>query len=1044
MLETSYSGLDPKVQKILSTFFDSRDIQKAFRFIEDDKIDISFFKGDPSSYFIVSGLIKDTSMVEGRISFKSKEGHKQIQGQCTCSKWAESGRCPHMASLFIKFHLKKSSAHPQRDFQSSMFENTVWVEEYGTIITDPKSFHGAGRSKGHSTYFAHQYLLTDRRRVSFPLPLPFSGKIGIEVSSTKAFPKFFFITKEGARITHISLFETLYLFDWVHGISYSLPNDFMAFIKRIYLLGNDVCANDYLRSSKELRARDLVEFVVGDRDLRQVPRLKVTPVVSISESSHAHFFDVSISFAGSSPSPAKRTHIMFDELRAFSFDGGLLTSFKKNSKAYELIKITASLIDKTLRQNLPLNFEKIWQSSHSKNRWRVLMEAFFSDGDIEDYSKKEARLYYCEALTLRRLFQELVLSFGAQSFHDSRYLQTENKLVLKVRKSKLLENISYFFKELSSLGGEIYYNESKVNLWKSKATWRRQLSKIDWFEINVEISKEDMDIIEKIDLETGQFFDSDKMILLDEDQKTLLQFLKRYTKTTSIKRSFSEPKDGMRSFSFPIQRTQIFELFELRKSGLDDILTEEEIELCEKLINLKEIPSYPIPKKPADHLRPYQIDGYRWLYFLWENRFGACLADDMGLGKTIQTISFLQATIESIHKVLIICPVSILSNWEDEFEKFSTLSGEICLYYGGSREMDFEKKIILTSYGVMKREAETTFKDLEFDVMILDEVQNLKNAKSMGAENVRKIKAGFHLCLTGTPVENDLNEFYNILDLALPGVWGPTPHLQSSQFDQPLMLAKKMARPFILRRTKSQVLKDLPQKIENTVFLRFSDEEKRNYLSQLGLVRKRLEQMPSNRRYGEVFKGLLELRQLCLWQNRDELYSTKIKFLLKDLEQILLEKHQVLVFSQFTTYLDIIENQLIQKDIRYSRIDGSYSVKKRTENIRLFQSGETEVFLISLKAGGLGLNLTAANYVYLMDPWWNPAVEAQAIGRAHRIGQKRSINVYRLIIKNSVEEKVLELQKAKKKLFDDLLGDENGEYFTGKLSMKDFEALLSP
>jgi SNF2 family DNA or RNA helicase len=264
-------------------------------------------------------------------------------------------------------------------------------------------------------------------------------------------------------------------------------------------------------------------------------------------------------------------------------------------------------------------------------------------------------------------------------------------------------------------------------------------------------------------------------------------------------------------------------------------------------------------------------------------------------------------------------------------------------------------------------------------------------------------------------------------------------------------LARKTASPFILRRTKSQVLTDLPDKIENNVFLNFTEEERQRYVNNLVGIRNRIQGSPSKRKYGEILKGLLELRQLCLWQQLKpslgnaphNLESTKIQFLEENLEQILEEGHQAIVFSQFTTYLDIIQNILTKKHMKLSRIDGSQTIKRRQKEVEKFQGGETEVFLISLKAGGVGLNLTAASYVFIMDPWWNPAVEAQAIDRAHRIGQKNQLTVYRPIVKNSVEEKVVKLQEMKRQLFHDLLPENDDNYFTGKLSMKDFESLFN-
>ena len=351
----------------------------------------------------------------------------------------------------------------------------------------------------------------------------------------------------------------------------------------------------------------------------------------------------------------------------------------------------------------------------------------------------------------------------------------------------------------------------------------------------------------------------------------------------------------------------------------------------------------------------------------------------------------------------------------------------------------------------MKREAEEIFGDKHFDCLILDEVQHLKNIRSLGAYAARKLNADFRICLTGTPVENDLAEFYNILDLSIPGIWGDLQFVRTSSNTKSRLLARKTASPFILRRTKSQVLTDLPPKIENNVLLELKENEWDTYKNTLESIKNKIRSAPSKKKYGEILKGLLNLRQSCLWQvptpgqtaRLDNISSTKIEFLIETLEQILEEGHQAIIFSQFTTYLDIIQQFLREKHWKLSRIDGSQSIKKRQQQVEQFQEGKTPVFLISLKAGGVGLNLTAASYVFIMDPWWNPAVEAQAIDRAHRIGQENKLTVYRPIIKGSVEEKVLELQEMKKQLFKDLLPDDDDNLFTGKLSMRDFEHLLT-
>ena len=514
--------------------------------------------------------------------------------------------------------------------------------------------------------------------------------------------------------------------------------------------------------------------------------------------------------------------------------------------------------------------------------------------------------------------------------------------------------------------------------------------------------------------------------------------MKKYTKHEA---QSIEAKEGqIQKFALNFKRSRIFELFELKKHGIDGALTKEEEDICENLLNMTEMPTYAVPKIFENIPRDYQLTGYQWLRFLFSNRFGACLADDMGLGKTLQTIMFLESIIDEVETVLIVCPVSILLNWQNEINKFSSLDVEI--YYGEGRSLKKNKKIILTSYGVMKKESYTTFQELGLDILIMDEVQHLKNIRSQGATAARNLNAKFRICLTGTPVENDLSEFYNIMDLSIPGIWGDLSLFKTSSSKKSRLLAKQTVRPFILRRTKEEVLTELPEKIENHVYLNFKDEEREHYIATLANIRKRMQTVQQGRKYSEILKSLLQLRQLCLWQNQKFLMSTKIDFLLENLEQLLEEGHKVLVFSQFTTYLDHIQNKVRERSWNFARIDGSQNMKKRQSEVDRFQDGDAQVFLISLKAGGVGLNLTAASYIFLMDPWWNPAVENQAIDRAYRIGQENKLTVYRPIIKDSVEEKVLVLQNTKRELFKDLMSNEDSNFFSGKLSLDDFQQLI--
>jgi len=609
----------------------------------------------------------------------------------------------------------------------------------------------------------------------------------------------------------------------------------------------------------------------------------------------------------------------------------------------------------------------------------------------------------------------------------------------RFQKIILLEGVAHFYQQLIPHKIPILYNQQQIKTWKSTIRFERNKERLDWFQMDLVVSDEDLDVIKNAEITDNFLLSNQGLVLLTDEQKDLLRFMKRYTKYEGEKKD-GGPTKGLNRFGLFLQRSRIFELFELKRLGIEGALTEEEEKFCEKIMTMQDMPQYDIDPRFNEIARPYQLSGYNWLRFLYEHKFGACLADDMGLGKTLQTIMLLQTLKTKVKKILIVCPVSILYNWRNELEKFSDLTYSI--YYGDERDFSTDAQVILTSYGLMKKESLSTLGEEEFDILIFDEVQHLKNIRSLGANAARQLKAKFRICLTGTPVENDLSEFYNIMDLCVPGVWGDLGVVKSTSKNKNRLLARRTVKPFILRRTKDQVLKELPEKIENHVFLDFTPEERETYQNKLNAIRSNM-LVPGSKRYGEVLKSLLEMRQLCLWQKQPQFQSTKIDFLMENLEQLVTEGHKTLVFSQFTTYLDMIENKIKVAGWKMARIDGSQTIKKRGEQVELFQNGDAQIFLISLKAGGFGLNLTAASYIFLMDPWWNPAVERQAIDRAHRIGQENKLTVYRPIIKESVEEKVLILQQSKRELFRDLMAEDDDDYFSGKLNMEDFQHLLS-
>jgi SNF2 family DNA or RNA helicase len=483
----------------------------------------------------------------------------------------------------------------------------------------------------------------------------------------------------------------------------------------------------------------------------------------------------------------------------------------------------------------------------------------------------------------------------------------------------------------------------------------------------------------------------------------------------------------------------------------------------QKLQEFDGISPQPQPSTFVGQLRPYQEDGLGWLHFLQEFRFGGCLADDMGLGKTVQVLALLEAH-RTRHNPqdsprqpsLVVVPRSLVFNWMAEAARF-TPQLRVLDYTGLGRSKDLarfgEYDLIVTTYGTLRRDI-VKLKDLRFDYAILDEAQAIKNADAQVAKACRLLSAEHRLAMTGTPVENHLGELWSLFEFLTPGLLGSSTAFNAmakngEHTNAGLRVLAAGLRPFILRRTKAQVLTELPEKTEQTVFCEMSTAQRRRYDELRDYYRtslaQRIQEVGLQRAKIHVLEALLRLRQTAchpglIDAKRVHESSAKIEALLAQLEAVVAEGHKALVFSQFTSLLAIVRTHLDQQGMVYEYLDGR--TRKRQERVTRFQEDpECPLFLISLKAGGHGLNLTAADYVFILDPWWNPAVEAQAVDRTHRIGQTRHVFAYRLICRNTVEEKTLELQQHKRQLADAIISADNSVLRT--LSAEDLQLLLS-
>jgi len=579
------------------------------------------------------------------------------------------------------------------------------------------------------------------------------------------------------------------------------------------------------------------------------------------------------------------------------------------------------------------------------------------------------------------------------------------------------------------------------------------LSGTDWFETKVKVKFGKQQVALKHLHKSIR--NKSKFVTLDDGTQGILpeNWLQKFTDY------FNAGEVTEESILIPkIKFATINDLYE--DALLDGEVKNELTSYKQKFQSTEAIREVEVPDTLLATLRHYQKDGLNWLNFLDDFNFGACLADDMGLGKTIQILAFILSQRDKVaHNTnLVVVPASLIFNWKAEVEKFAP-SIKIKIIYGNERTKTTERfdryEIILTSYGTLLSDIRF-LKDYRFNYIFLDESQHIKNPESQRYKAARMLQSRNKVVLTGTPIENSTFDLYGQLSFACPGLFGSKQQfadLYSTPIDQfkdkrrSEELQHKI-RPFILRRTKEQVAKELPDKTEIILYCEMGDEQREVYEAnkkeiQDFILNKSEDELPKSSMH--VLKSITQLRQICnsaalLADGKSYLQaSSKIETLLEQIESKA-GKHKILVFSQFVTMLDLIKKQLEKRGIGFAYLTGQ--TKNREEVVQLFQQNDDiPVFLISLKAGGTGLNLTQADYVYLVDPWWNPAVENQAIDRAYRIGQHKNVMAVRLICPDTIEEKIMKLQATKKDLVKDLI-QSDGSFFKG-LNKKELLGLLS-
>ena len=579
----------------------------------------------------------------------------------------------------------------------------------------------------------------------------------------------------------------------------------------------------------------------------------------------------------------------------------------------------------------------------------------------------------------------------------------------------------------------------------------RVSSGIDWFDLSVDVKFNGSALSFKSFVDAIQ--QNEQFVKLDDGTFGVLpeQWLKKFRRALAL----GESETG----SVKLSRTHIGLLNDLAE-GVDEFSSDEKFEeMRKRLETFTTIASQKLPKTFLGKLRPYQKAGFDWLNFLREFGVGGILADDMGLGKTVRTLAMLQKVYEDGATLpsLIVVPTSPMFNWQKEIERF-TPTLRTLVYAGIDRKQyqdSFDEfNVVVTSYGILRRDIEA-LKKRKFLYVVLDESQNIKNPVSMNAQAVRSLNAQHRLALSGTPVENNLNELWSQFAFLNPGMLGSERSF-SENFSKPIerfadestsTALKQLIFPFILRRTKEIVATELPPKVESTVYCDMDADQRRAYDHWRQYYRESIlssiETVGLQKSKIKVLEGLMRLRQVCchplLVDANYKGSSVKFDAFNEMLDDILAEGHKVLVFSQFVKMLTVLRAHCDEQKIVYEYLDGSTT--NRQERVERFQSDErVKLFLISLKAGGTGLNLTAADYVIHYDPWWNPAVEMQATDRTHRIGQTKQVFAYKLITRESVEEKILALQEKKRALVKSIITTDSG--FMKSLTKDDVEALF--
>jgi uncharacterized Zn finger protein len=822
-----------------------------------------------------------------------------------------------------------------------------------------------------------------------------------------------------------------------------------------------------------LRGRSTVEFSLDEEDNHYV----LTPKIRVSDELIYPF----------SPSRRKADWIYKTEMGLSLLDERAVKTLdlfpdtnairvKKTELAGFIADFTMPLMNlHNVELNVPVDFSegealfspKIYLSETEEALTLTPVFSYDFDGNIKEFemnNRLKQMVFETSdsslALVYRNDEREAQVRDFLKDLHPSFAIQARaNPSAFQLGINELFENEWFFtaFDKLKSVGIEVLgfsqLHKLKYNPNRAKINIKAS-SGIDWFDLEILVSFGEQSVALK-DVRKA-IFNRQHYIRLGDGTLGILpqEWIEKYASV--LKMGQMGKGDTLRMSNFHL--SLIDELYgEIDGTEIFEKLIEKRL----RLKNFEQIENVKLPQYSTAELRGYQVSGYNWLNFLDEFGWGGILADDMGLGKTVQAITFLQkqAELKPNKPNLVVVPKSLVFNWQKECEKFAP-ELSVLIYYGTGRKAIFKEiknhVLTVTTYGAIRSDIRE-LREIDFNYVILDESQAIKNPDALATKAVKLLKSHNRLTLTGTPIENNVFDLYSQMDFLNPGMLGNVEFFKK-EFATPIDRDKdinatkqlrKLVYPFILRRTKEEVAKELPAKMESVIFCDMEKQQRRVYDAfkdkYRDLVLGKIDSEGMNKAGVYILEGLMKLRQICdspaILNEKEDFGHESVK--MAELIPRIQEdsgRHKTLVFSQFLGMLSLIRKELDKLQIPYEYLDGSTT--DRQQRVDRFQNNDSvRVFLMSLKAGGVGLNLTAADYVYIVDPWWNPAVEAQAIDRTHRIGQEKPVFAYKMICRDTVEEKILQLQDKKKALAADIVHVEAG--FVKALTRDDVVGLFS-